>query len=58
MVLIFGGVSRYCTSVFYFKDYNTAIQISDKKRKFKCFWWVAPQKFGDGTFLENSSKSR
>ena len=33
MVLIFGWVSRYCTWVFYFKDYNTAIQISVKRKK-------------------------
>ena len=45
-VLVFGGV-------FYFKDYNTAIQISGKKLKFKCFWWLAPQKTGNGTFLGN-----
>ena len=31
MVLIFGGVSRYCSWVFYFKDYNTTIQIPCKK---------------------------
>ena len=33
MVLVFGWVSRYCTWVFYFKDYNTAIQISVKRKK-------------------------
>ena len=33
MVLIFGGVSRYCTWAFYFKDYNTKIQILGKKKE-------------------------
>ena len=42
MVLNFGGVSRYYTWVFNFKGYNTVIQISGKKRKFKSFWWLAP----------------
>ena len=42
MVLNFGGVSRYCTWAFNFKGYNTVIQISGKKRKFKSFWWLAP----------------
>ena len=58
MVLIFGGISRYCTSGFFFKDYNRNTDFRQKKEVFKCFWWVAPQKFGDGTFLENSSKYR
>ena len=30
-ILIFSGVSRYCTWFSYFKDYNTTIQISCKK---------------------------
>ena len=30
-VLIFGGVSRYCTWVLYFKDYYAAIHILSKK---------------------------
>ena len=38
---------------FYFKDYNSAIQISGRKRTFKRFWWLAPQKTENGTFLEN-----
>ena len=53
MVLTFGVASRYCTWVFYFKDYNTKIQISDKKRNFKPFWWLTPRKTENDTFLEN-----
>ena len=53
MVLTFSRVSRYYTWIFYFKVYNTAIQISSKKRKFKCFWWLAPQKTENSFFLEN-----
>ena len=33
MVLTFGGVSRYGTSVFNFKDYNTATQISGETKE-------------------------
>ena len=33
MVLTFGGVSRYGTWVFNFKDYNTAIQISGETKE-------------------------
>ena len=36
MVSIFDGVSRYCTWVFYFKDYNK-IQISCKKGSLSIF---------------------
>ena len=53
MILILGGISRNCPRVFYFKDYNAAIHISGKKRKFKRLWWLAPQKTRNETFLEN-----
>ena len=53
MVLTFGVASTYCTWVFYFKDYNTKIQIPDKKRNFKRFWWLTPRKTENDTFLEN-----
>ena len=54
MVLTFGGVSRYCTWVFYFKVYNTAIQISGKKKEVKVFLEVSTTKnWGNDTFLEN-----
>ena len=33
MVLTFGGVSRYGTWVFTFKDYNTATQISGETKE-------------------------
>ena len=38
---------------FLLKDYNTKIQISDKKRNFKPFWWLTPRKTENDTFLEN-----
>ena len=50
----FGGFSRYCTCFFYFKDYNTIMPC--KKSRFKRLWRWAPQKFENGTFLENWSK--
>ena len=37
MELIFGGVSWFCTWVFYFKDYDTTTQISGKKKNFRHF---------------------
>ena len=49
MALVFCGISRFCTWVFYFKDYNIK-QISGKKMKFRHFWWLAPQKAENGTF--------
>ena len=57
MVLIFHKAPKYCTWVFYFKDYNTTIQISSRKKKFKRFWWLAPHKSEYSTFLENWSKN-
>lgn len=50
MILIFGGVSRFCTWVLYFKDYNRTIHISSEKRKFKHFWQLAPQQTENSTF--------
>ena len=52
MELIFGGVSWFCTWVFYFKDYDTTTQISGKKKNFRHLWQIAPQK------TENSTISR
>ena len=47
---------RYYSWVFYFKDYNTAIQISGKKRNFQRFWWLVPQKTENGFFSGNLIK--
>ena len=52
VVLNFGEVSRYCTWVLYFKDYNNNTDFR-QKNKFKHFWWLAPQEAENGTFLEN-----
>ena len=53
IVLIFCGVSRYYTWVFYFKDYNTARQISGRNRQSDRVWWLVTQKTENDTFLEN-----
>ena len=54
MVLICGRVSRFCTWVFYFKDYKKT-QISG--RNFRHFWQLAPQKSENGTFSGKFIKS-
>ena len=56
--IFFGGVSRYCTWAFCFKDYKTAIQISSKKRKFKRFRWLAPQETENILFWKMDKKSQ
>ena len=44
IVLIFGRVSRWYTWIFYFKDYNTAIQISGTKKEVQTFLVVTTTK--------------
>ena len=57
MVLILAG-SPDIALAFFISNYNTAIQVSGKKRMFKRFWWLATQKTENDTFLENLSKNR
>ena len=53
----FGRVPRFCTWVFYFKDYNTTTQISGNKRNFRHFWRLAPQKTENSTFSRKLIKN-
>ena len=51
-------VFRFCSWVFYFKDYITRTQNLVQKIKFYCLWWLAPENSKNHFFTQRLVKNR
>ena len=49
---------RFCSWVFYFKDYITRTQNLVQKIKFYCLWWLAPENSKNHFFTQRLVKNR